>query len=210
MHYEALDIGRIFLVAGLSQIFLMPLIGKMTNRFDPRYLLVFGVTMTTLSQWIAAHLTGAAGFTDLVLPNLVRSLGLVFIFVPVSVAALSDLPIAQRGSATGLFNLTRELGGSLGTAWMGKVVADGIATNSARLAEHISPYDPITQESWLGIARRGMDPAATLMGRVTRESMVLSFEHGFQLTMLTIGLGIVMVMLLKRPQAVAGAPSGLT
>jgi DHA2 family multidrug resistance protein len=208
MHYQALDIGRIFLLAGLSQIFLMPLIGKMSNRVDPRYMLVFGVTVTTLSQWIASHLTGAAGFYDLVWPNLVRSLGLVFVFVPVSIAALSNLPPEQRGNATGLFNLTRELGGSLGTAWMGKVVADGIAAHSSQLAEHISPYDPLAQEQWLNILRRGLDPAGQLMARVSREAMVLSFEDGFRLTMLTIGLGIVMVLLLRRPSAAAGAPSG--
>jgi DHA2 family multidrug resistance protein len=208
MHYAALDIGRIFLLAGLSQILLMPVIGKLANRFDPRYMLVFGVVVTTLSQWIASHLTVNAGFYDLVWPNLVRSLGLVFVFIPVSIAALSNLPPEQRGNATGLFNLTRELGGSLGTAWMGKLVADGIATHSAQLAEHVSPYDPLAQEQWLGILRRGMDPAGTLMGRVAREAMVLSFEDGFRITMLAIGLGIVMVMLLKRPQAAAGAPSG--
>jgi len=208
MHYQALDIGRIFLVAGASQIFLMPLIGKMSGRIDPRYLLVFGVVMTTLSQWIAAHLTAAAGFYDLVFPNLVRSLGLVFVFVPVSVAALSNLPPEQRGNATGLFNLTRELGGSLGTAWMGKIVADGIANHATQLAEHVSPYDPIAQEQWYSIMGRGMDAASTLMGRITREAMVLSFEDGFRITMVAIGLGIFMVMLLRRPAPATGAPSG--
>src|SRR5213078_2985060 len=119
MHYQALDIGRVFLLAGMTQIFLMPLIGKMANRVDPRYMLVVGVTATALSQWVAAHLTSEAAFLDLVYPNMIRSFGLAFVFIPVSVAALSDLPLAQRGNATGLFNLTRELGGSLGTAWMG-------------------------------------------------------------------------------------------
>jgi MFS transporter, DHA2 family, multidrug resistance protein len=207
MHYQALDIGRIFLFAGLSQIFLMPLIGMMANKIDPRYLLVFGVGTTTVSLWLVAHLTSQAAFVDLVFPNLVRSLGLAFVFVPVSVAALSDLPLAQRGNATGLFNLTRELGGSLGTAWMGKVVADGIAAHSSHLAEHVSPYSPVTQEQWLAIARRGMDPVATLMGRVTSESMVMSFEDGFRIAAVMIGLGIVMVMLLKRPRP-QDAPSG--
>lgn len=208
MHYQALETGRVFLLAGASQIFLMPLLGKMTNRLDPRYLLVFGVTVTSLSQWIASHLTAEAAFSDLVFPNLIRSLGLVFVFIPVSVASLSDLPLAQRGSATGLFNLTRELGGSLGTAWMGKVVADGIVNHSSRLAEHVSAYSPVAQESWLGITRRGMDAASTLMGRVTQQAMVMSFEDGFRLTMLTIGMGIFMVMLLKRTRPGQGAPAG--
>ena len=166
MHYQALDIGRIFLLAGLSQISLMPIVGKMSGRVDPRYLLVFGVT------------------------------------------ALSNLPPDQRGNATGLFNLARELGGSLGTSWMGKIVADGIADHTTQLAEHVSLYDPITQEQWFGIMRRGMDAAGTLMARVTREAMVLSFEDGFRITMTVIGLGRIMVLLLEKAAPAAGAPSG--
>jgi DHA2 family multidrug resistance protein len=207
MHYQALDIGRIFLLAGVSQIFLLPLIGKMANRYDPRYMLSFGVGTTALSLWLIAHLTAEAAFVDLVFPNLVRSFGLAFVFVPVSVASLSDLPLAQRGNATGLFNLTRELGGSLGTAWMGKIVADSIAVHTSHLAEHVSPYSPEAQDAWLAIAGRGMDPVATLMTRVGRESMVLSFEDGFRIAALMIGLGIIMVMLIKRPLP-QPAPSG--
>ncbi|TMQ04664.1 MAG: DHA2 family efflux MFS transporter permease subunit [Deltaproteobacteria bacterium] len=207
MHYQALDIGRVFLLAGMTQIFLMPLIGKMANRVDPRYMLVVGVTATALSQWVAAHLTSEAAFLDLVYPNMIRSFGLAFVFIPVSVAALSDLPLAQRGNATGLFNLTRELGGSLGTAWMGKIVADGITTHSSQLGENVSPYNPLVQEAWLATLGRGMDPAGALAGRVARESMVLSFNDGFRVTMLAIGLGIVMVLLLKRARP-QGAPGG--
>lgn len=208
MHYTALDIGRIFLLAGLSQVFLMPLIGKMANTVDPRYMLAFGVAMATLSQLVASQLTSEASFYDLVWPNLIRSLGLGFVFIPVSVAALSDLPPAQRGNATGLFNLTRELGGSLGTAWMGKVVADGIATHSAQIGEHVSYLDPTTQEQWLQIMKRGFDPALILGNRITTESMVMSFNDGFRMTMGAIGLGIIMVLLLKRPVPAAAAPSG--
>src|SRR5215813_2764082 len=176
MHYQALAIGRVFLLAGASQIFLMPLIGKLANRVDPRLMLVWGVAFTTLSQLVASHLTSEAEFVDLVWPNMIRSFGLAFVFIPVSVAALSDLPLAQRGNAAGLFNLTRELGGSLGTAWMGKVVADGIVTHASQLAEHVSPYNPIVQERWIGILSRGMNPVGALQRTVSRESRVMSFE----------------------------------
>lgn len=116
MHYTALDIGRVFLIAGLAQIVLMPLVGRYGVKYDARLLLAVGVTIVAFSQYLGAQLTDVAGFDDLVAPQLVRAIGLAFIFIPVSVAALSDLPADQRGNATGLFNLTRELGGSLGTA----------------------------------------------------------------------------------------------
>ena len=207
MHYTALDIGRIFLLAGIAQVFLMPVIGKMANKVDPRYMLMFGVAMTTLSQFYASQLTQEADFYSLVFPNLVRSLGLGFIFIPVSIAALSDLPPAQRGNATGLFNLTRELGGSLGTAWMGKVIADGIAQHGARLSEHVTMYDTAAQQQWMQLARQGFEPAMMIANRVTTQAMILSFNDGFKLTMAAIGLGLVMVLLLKRAKP-TGAPSG--
>ena len=207
MHYTALDIGRVFLLAGLAQVLLMPLIGKMANKVDPRYMLFFGVFMATMSQYISAQLTGGADFYSLVWPNMVRSLGLGFVFIPVSIAALSDLRPEQRGNATGLFNLTRELGGSLGTAWMGKVVADGIALHSTQLGQHVTMFDTATIESWTQIAKAGLDPAMILGLRISRESMVLSFNDGFRLTMTAVGLGLVMVLILKK--AVRGeAPSG--
>jgi len=209
MHYQALDIGRIFLVAGLAQVLLMPMIGRMANSVDPRYMLIFGVSMATLSQWVASMLTEHAAFYDLVWPNLIRSLGLGFVFIPVSIAALSDLPPQARGNATGLFNLTRELGGSLGTAWMGKVVADGIAQHGTQLAEHITWFDNEAFMQWRMLLRSGIDPATAMHGRVVTEAMVLSFNDGFRMTMAAIGLGLVMVLLLRKPKpAVGGAPSG--
>jgi MFS transporter, DHA2 family, multidrug resistance protein len=208
MRYTALDIGRVFLVAGVAQIVLMPLVGKISPKVDPRYFLLFGVSLVGLSQWLAASLTNQAGFHDLVEPQLVRAVGLAFVFIPLSVASLSHIAPEQRGNATGLFNLTRELGGSLGTAWMGKVVADGMATHGARLAEHISLFDPAVQDQMLVMAKAGLPAEAILQQKVAGQAMVLSFNGGFHLTAIAILCGILLVLLMRRPQAgveVAGA-----
>lgn len=207
MRYAARDIGRIFLLAGLAQVVLMPLIGRFAGRVDPRKMLVFGLVVVTGSQVLASRLTAQTDFAGLVLPNLVRSLGLGFVFIPVSVVALSGLPLAQRGSATGLFNLTRELGGSLGTALMGKVVADGIVRHAGALGEHVSWLDPVTQEQARLLLARGLDPSGLFKGRVVQQAMVLSFEDGFRLTTLVVAAGLVMVALLGRPRPGAAAPA---
>ena len=207
MHYTALDIGRVFLLAGLVQIFLMPIVGKFAPKVDPRIMLFVGVSIVGASQWLGAQLTSEAGFRDLVMPQLVRAIGLAFIFIPVTVASLSNLAPQERGNATGLFNLTRELGGSLGTAWMGKVVADGIVTHSAQIATHITIYDPIVQERMAAIAHQGLPAEAVLGNLVTGQAMVMSFDDGFRLAMVAILLGIVLVLMLKKPAA-GPAPVG--
>jgi DHA2 family multidrug resistance protein len=207
LHYTALDIGRVFLLAGLVQIVLMPLVGKLAPKIDVRVLLVIGVPLVAASQWIAASLTDQSGFYDAVWPQVVRAIGLSFVFIPISMAALSDLPAERRGNATGLFNLTRELGGSLGTAWMGKVVADGMAEHGANLASHVTIYDPAVQERLHELARQGLPGEAILQGQIAVQSLVLSFEDGFRLAALAVGVGIVLVLLLRKPAAGA-APAG--
>lgn len=209
MRYSALEIGKVFLVAGTISIVLMPIIGKNVNRFDARVLLFVGVGVVTLSQVIASRLTGAAGFWDLVRPNLVRSAGLGFIFIPVSMIALSDISPERRGNATGLFNLTRELGGSIGTAVMGMLVTDGIKRNGASLAESVYAQNPLVQEQ--SAAMRGAIGAFTfqrdlvaeslLKVRVTVQAMVLSFEHGFRVVAVAMGIGVVLVLVMTRPKS---------
>jgi DHA2 family multidrug resistance protein len=203
MHYTALDTGRVFLVAGLVQIVLMPLVGRVAPKIDARLMLFVGVTIVGVSQWMGAQLTDAAGFDDLVRPQMVRAIGLAFIFIPVSVAALSDLSPAERGNGTGLFNLTRELGGSIGTAWMGKVVADGMVTHTAAMAQHVTAYDPAVQERLAALSHGALPADAMLNLQVTGQALVMSFEDGFRLAMVAILLGLALVAMLKRPSGAA-------
>jgi MFS transporter, DHA2 family, multidrug resistance protein len=206
MHYTALDIGRVFLIAGLVQIVLMPVVGRFAPKIDPRLMLFVGVSVVGGSQWLGAQLTSQAGFHDLVMPQLVRAIGLAFIFIPVSVASLSDLSAQERGNATGLFNLTRELGGSLGTAWMGKVVADGVAQHGAAIGAHLTPYSVITQERVAQLQAAHLPSDAILAQTVGNQALVMSFEDGFRLAMFAILVGLALVLMLRKPK---GGPAPL-
>jgi DHA2 family multidrug resistance protein len=214
MHYSALDIGKVFLVAGTVSIFVMPVMGRLAPKVDGRYLLFIGVSIVSFSQYVAAHLTQAAGFWDMVRPNMIRSLGLGFIFIPVSVLALSDLPPDQRGNATGLFNLTRELGGSLGTALMGMLVSDDIKRFSSYLSEYVTPYTAAVQEQLrqtqvnVGALtyQKELVGESILKLKVTTQAMVLSFENGFRWTAFAMALGFILIAILKPPKPGAAAP----
>jgi len=203
MRYGALDIGKVFLVSSSVQLVLMPLAGRLSQRIDARIMLLFGLLVVGASQVVSSRLTAAAGFSDLVLPNLLRSAGLAGVFIPVSIVALSDLPAERRGNATGLFNLTRELGGSIGTALVSVVVSNGDKRHGAWLAERVSLYDPATQERAAMLRQRfgSADGAAeTLLGlQVKLQSLVLSFSDGFRVTAAVILFGIALVFLLKKP-----------
>jgi DHA2 family multidrug resistance protein len=215
LHYEALDIGKVFFYSGGFQIVLMPLIGRFGTRFDQRMLLAIGICGVTTSLWMNAQLTERSGFSDLVENMFVRSLSLAFVFIPISVIALSDIPPAQRGNATGLFNLTRELGGSIGTAWMGLLVDRATTRNASYLAESVTPYNPWAQEA-LGAIRGTVGaqtfqsdrvPEAILAFRVKLQALVLAFQSGFMTATGVFLSCLLLLFLLKKPKS-AGGPGG--
>ena len=208
LRYSALEIGKVFLAAGSISVVMMPIIGRLGPKVDGRILLAIGVSIVTFSQVVASELTARSGFWDAVAPNWLRSLGLGFVFIPVSMLALSDISSEQRGNATGLFNLTRELGGSFGTALMGMLVSDGIKIHGSYLAEAVNPYNPLVQEQLRQLAgsvgaqtyQSQLVGESLLAARVQTQAMVLSFESGFRWVALAMSLGLVLVVLLKRPQ----------
>jgi DHA2 family multidrug resistance protein len=215
MRFTALEIGKVFLVAGTVSIFVMPLMGRLVQKVDSRILLAIGVAIVTASQYTASHLTQAAGFWELVSPNLIRSLGIGFIFIPCSVVTLSHISPEQRGNATGLFNLTRELGGSLGTALMGMQVADDIKRFGSYLSENINVYNPQVQEQLRQTAatvgaythQRDLLGESLLQLKVTTQAMILSFENGLRWTAFAMSLGFLLIFLLKKAEVGGAAPS---
>ncbi len=213
LHYAALDIGKVFLVSGIFQVVLMPLVGRFGGKADQRVLLALGIVGVAFSLWMNAHLTDRSGFGDLVASMLVRSLSLAFVFIPLSVIALSDVPAERRGNATGLFNLTRELGGSIGTAWMGLLVDRGTTIHTLYLSESVTPYNPLVQEQYAAIqgslgsqaSSPALVPETVLAMKVRLQALVLSFQDGFLRATFVFLAALLLVLLLKRPKSAAGA-----
>ncbi len=213
LHYSALDIGKVFLVSGAFQIVLMPLVGRFGGKADQRVLLALGIIGVAISLWMNAHLTERSGFTDLVASMFVRSVSLAFVFIPISVIALSDISPAKRGNATGLFNLTRELGGSIGTAWMGLLIDRATKMHTTYLSEYVTPYNPLAQEQYAAIqgsvatqtAAPQMVPETMLALKVKLQALVLSFQDGFTSATVVFLASLFLVLLLKKPKSAAGA-----
>jgi DHA2 family multidrug resistance protein len=215
LHYQALDIGKVFLYSGAFQIFLMPIVGRFGGKVDARKMLAVGICGVATSLWMNAHLTERSGFGDLVQSMFVRSLSLAFVFIPISVVALSDIPAPQRGNATGLFNLTRELGGSVGTAWMGLLVDRATTRNASYLRESVTPYNPLTQET-VGAVRGSLAtqtysaelvPEAILAFKVKLQALVLAFQSGFMHATAVFLSCLLLLLLLKKPKP-GQAPGG--
>ena len=206
MRYTALEIGRIFLAAGVIQVVVMPLIGRFGARVDGRYLVAFGIVVVSASLYLSGSLTISSGFWDLTHPQMLRAFGLGFVFVPLTVLSLSDLPSSQRGGATGLYALTREVGGSIGTAWMGTLIDTQSKFHQSHITSHVDVYSPVTQET-LGLLQRTvgaglvrpLDAALQILQmRIGLQALVRAFNDAFVQAAAVFASGFVLVFLMKR------------
>src|SRR4026209_822306 len=124
------------------------------------------------------------------LPRFIPGLGIGLTFVPLSTVALIAVPMRELGHASGLFNFIRTIGGSIGIAAVATMLQRGSQTHQARLAAHMSPYDPDVWDRYQMLpatfAARGADPAtaeqpagAVLYAFVRRPALALSFIDNF-------------------------------
>jgi MFS transporter, DHA2 family, multidrug resistance protein len=208
MHYTALDIGMVFLKGSWIQVLMMPIIGRNMNRLDTRWTVGIGLIGILASLWLNAHLTSQADGRAMVMPIFVRAAALSLCFVPLSVAALSSLSPRQRGNGAGLFNLTRELGGSIGAAWMSTQLDTNFKQNVSDLARHVDIYNPILMEQLSG-AQRGplaglFNPQSgalgMIQGRITVQALIKAFNQGFYSLAVLFVLAFFLVFLLKKPK----------
>jgi MFS transporter, DHA2 family, multidrug resistance protein len=112
--YTAFTAGLVVAPRGLGAICGMPVIGFLSNKIDPRYLLTFGFLTFGLTTLYFGNVTLDISPTTLLLPILITGFGFSFVFVPINIAAYGTLDTKQLGNASGLFNLFRNVGGSIG------------------------------------------------------------------------------------------------
>ena len=216
MHYAALDIGLLFLKGSAIQLVLMPIIGRLLSRVDPRPLIVLGGLIVVYSLYLNSQLSNTADDHAMLITVFVRACGLGFVFAPLNVSALSDIPASQRGNAAGLFNLTRELGGSIGTAFMSTRIDQNVKVNFTALTRNVSLFDNSTLEA-LGQAKRFLAGRvtdvvaasyATLQMRISQQALVRAFSQNFLLLAVMYFCLLVLVVFLRRPAGSRSAPGG--
>ncbi len=153
--YTAWQTGQVILPGALASAFTMAFVGRLASKVDARPLIVAGSFLFLLSMYQLSQITLDVGQAELFWPLIFRGVGLGLIFVPLTAATVAGLPIHMIGQGTGMFNLLRQLGGSLGIAIMATMLSRLTKVEKATLTEHVATYDPLTLER-LGVLTRGM------------------------------------------------------
>jgi DHA2 family multidrug resistance protein len=184
----------------------------MTGKFDPRKLLSVGLVVGGGTLLWLAGVNLQAGYWDIFWPQFMQGVGMSLLFVPLTTIAMDRIPREKMGYATSLFNLMRNIGGSVGIAATGTMLARTSQATTQMLGANVTPYDPASQsmlyQMKAAFMAAGADATtatsrayAALFGLVQRQATMVAFVGIFQLMGVIFVALIPLVLLMKRPKA---------
>src|SRR5438034_486911 len=198
---EKIDyVGLLLLAVGIGTLQTMLERGERLDWFDGRLSILAGVSIFALSMWKHVHFTTDSGMSDFFWPLIFRGVGLGLIFVPLTNLALADLPMSKIPNGTGLFNLMRQLGGSVGIAISATLVQRFAAIHRADLIANVTQYNDVARER---IA--GSKALAVVDIQVTRQALMLSFEQLFLLFGACFVLSLPLLLLMHKSKSLPGS-----
>jgi MFS transporter, DHA2 family, multidrug resistance protein len=207
--FDAWQIGSALLSAGLFQILAVPIYASVANRIDLRWLMMIGLACFATAMWLFTPVTNDWGWRELLLPQAFRGLAQQFCVAPIVTLTLGSLPPDRLRSASGLFNLMRNLGGAIAIATCGTILNDRLNLHFLRLAEHLTSVNVQAATLMHGMTARYValwsDPvraqAAVLKQlwlTTYREALVLTFADAYLVIGACFALAVVMVPLMRK------------
>lgn len=210
--YSASQTGLLILPGALASAATMAMLGRLSDRFDPRLMIAIGAVLMVLTMLSLGAIGPDTGSDQLFWPLIFRGITTVMMFLPLSLATLGPLPREDVGAGSGFYNLSRQLGGTFGIAVLTVLLDQQRAVQRARLVEHLSLTSPLLQQRLLEmqhhLATASLsDDAMTarmralelLNHQIDRQAALLAFGTVFQAVALVFALAIPLVLLLGGP-----------
>ncbi len=209
--YTAAQSGLALMPGGFTIMLAMPVVGFLLSRYSPRYLMMFGLTMLTFSLFHMTTFDLNVDFHTMVMARVYQALGLAFLFVPINTAAYSTLPRDKNNAASGLMNLARNIGGSVGISFVTTSLARRAQVHQVQLGEKINSANPQFRSALQGMTNvfSGAGPGsggtsaqqhayAMLQANVIRQSTMMAYIDNFWVLGVVIACLIPCVFLIKK------------
>jgi DHA2 family multidrug resistance protein len=210
LRYPPLQAGWAMAPRGLGSLVSMPLVGLLVSRVDPRKLLAAGFLSGGFTLFWLADLNLNVGYWDIFWPQFVQGVALGLLFVPLTTIAMDHVPRETMGNATSLFNLMRNLGGSVGIALVQTILARDRQIHTHDIGAHIDAYSLPAQQMLQSLKAAFMSAGsdattaterayAVIFGQVQQQAAMMSFIDAFRV------LGVIFVVvaplswLMRRP-----------
>jgi len=213
--YTAMMSGLVLSPGGLVMVVCLPVVGILVRKYQPRWLVIFGVTVASIGLFRMAKFNLQIDYATAAWSRMTQSLGLAFLFVPISATAFATIPKERTSYATGLFNLARNIGGSSGIATATTMLARRAQFHQSVLVAHLTPYDFRYQEAVSGAAAtlRSAGSSAVdathqaqgmIYGSMLRQANMLAFADAFWVMGALFLLVIPLMFLIRKVRPSAG------
>jgi DHA2 family multidrug resistance protein len=219
MGYTAEQAGMALSPGGFVVILLLPFVGRSIGKVDPRALIAFGFIVLSASLfYMTSHLYQGIDFRQAVLLRVYQSVGLAFLFVPINTLVYNGVPPEKNNSVSGIVNLSRNMGGDIGIAFVTTYIARRSQTHQANLAAHTSSFDPAFQSRLAaltaGIQHSGATAAdaahkamASVYFQVVQQATTLAYIDVLRVMGTVTALMVPLLFLTQKPKG-GPAPVG--
>jgi DHA2 family multidrug resistance protein len=216
--YTATLSGLSLMPGGVAMLLMMPVVGYISGHVAPKYLIGFGMAAVAVSMWHMMSLSPAADFSYFAWARVYQTIGLPFLFIPITSASYAGLPADKSGEASSLINVSRNLGGSIGVSIAGTLLAENTQLHQAYLTDHLVPsstaYQAAVQHATTTLAGQGLSPTAAanaaygLLGQtINQQATLLAYIDVFWGYALLAAILAPVAFVLLRP-AKGEAPAG--
>jgi DHA2 family multidrug resistance protein len=201
--YTATDAGYVTAFMGVAAVIMSPIVGKLSDKVDPRILVTFGILWLGLTSILRARWTTGADFWTLAFPQMMQGIGMPFFFIPLTSIALSAVDPEETASAAGVMSFLRTMAGAIGTS-----VATTLWANNAVVARNEivdTMNSEATREALQG-AGFSLDQVRGIVEQtVQQESLTVAINHMFLLSAAAFVFAAAVVWLAPRPRRVIEA-----
>jgi DHA2 family multidrug resistance protein len=209
--YNAEQIGMVLAWTGLPQLFLIPLVPQLMKRFDARLIIGAGFVLFATSNFMNIYMTSDYAADQLLWPNIVRAVGQALVFAPLSAVATAGIEAENAGSASGLFNMMRNLGGAVGIAMLQTFLTKREQYHSNVLTQSVSMLEQATRTRIEQLTQYFMSHgvadhaeathrALVAIGKIVqKQAYILAFSDTFYLLGAALIVALVAALLLKKP-----------
>jgi MFS transporter, DHA2 family, multidrug resistance protein len=209
--YNAEQIGMVLAWTGLPQLVLIPLVPRLMKRFDPRLVIAGGFVLFAASNFMNIYMTADYATDQLFWPNVVRAIGQALVMTPLSAVATAGIEPENAGSASGLFNMMRNLGGAVGIAVLQTLLTKREQYHSNVLMQSVSLLEQATRTRLEQLTQYFMNHsvidrtdalhrAYVAIGHVVqKQAFILAFSDTFYLLGAALIVALAAALLLKKP-----------
>ena len=213
--YSAQLAGMALSPGGAVIMCMMPVVGILVSKVDTRILITFGCIVSASALFVMAGWDLGLDYGHAVRARMLQSFGLAFLFIPINVAAFAYVPKEKSNMGTGIINLARNIGASVGIATVTTMLDRRAQFHQARLAEHANifstAYRNLTNGLQVKLVAAGSTTAhasaqahAMVYGTIQRQAVMLAFLDNFKMLGVVFFAVIPILLLMRKPRVPAG------